>query len=263
MHADLNLTSHTDLKPDGFEDWLAPLYRCAQEHQTAGTVAGLWYAAREYSFLGTYRDSPQRLKECCSKLRAKFDHVSCSASDAQKYLDCVKANMELEQFEQTGIEGYAGAVLAGQERKQSLASAALKRQRKKRKFLAGCAAFAILLVLCSALYVFACLQPSLRKKAAALEAERDYEGAMDVYSMLLIGPWSKQADEKMLQMKTQLGDRYVEEGSYEQALALFQELDDEEGIKKAQAGMGGSFKEQGRFEEALQQFTDYGFTLPE
>ena len=246
------------MNTDHLEDWLSPLYNCAREHQQSGTVTGLWYAAREYYFLGTYMDSPRRLDECCRELQAGFDDTVGKALEAADYYTSVKSNMELDQFAQTGIEGYAKAAAEALERKRRLAASEQKKQRRKHHILAGCAAAVVIILLCSAFYVFGYLQPALREQAAQLEAGEDYEGALAVYIRLLAGPWSKQADEKMKQMKERIGSRQLDEGQFEEAIALFQELDDEENVLKARTALGVSLREKGQFEEALAQFDQTG-----
>ena len=243
-----------DLRAGSSEDWLAPLYSCARKHQQSDTVSGLWYAAREYYFLETYRDSPERLDECCQELQSRFDDTSGRALGAKDYLSSLKACGELEQFEQTGIGGYEKTASESRERKQLLALAQQKKTRRKQHALAGFAAAVVILIVCCGAYVFGYLQPAIWKQAVKQEAEEDYEGALYSYSRLLIGPWSKQADTKMIQMKEQLGARYLEEGRYDQALALFQELGDEKGIQKVHFARGEALREEGLFEEAVEQF---------
>ena len=244
------------MREDRFKDWRKPLYECAREHQLSNTVDGLRFAIREYSFLGTYRDSKQQLHICTDDLRSWFLRAKQNVLDAPDYYSIIRACKEIALFEDAGMEEYAGIKKTAREKKQAFALKEQKSQRRKKRVLAGILASAAILTGCFLLYCVKIVQPRMREQAVTMESEGDYKGALEIYRKLLWspGPIAAEAGEKIPEIRTKAAYCDIEEGSYAQAVDALTELGDAEGISRARIAWGKELREQGLYEEALAQF---------
>ncbi|MBR2259315.1 MAG: hypothetical protein IJ899_18680 [Blautia sp.] len=241
-----------------FEDWKEPLYACAMKHKNAGTIQGLWLAAMEFSFLGSYRDCEEMLRSSLGNLETGFEQLKTKALETDDFYTSVKANLELEQCKQAGMAGCAEIKAQAEKRKSILFEKIRKRQRRIRLALAGCLAAVILALTGASVHILKVVQPHTWEQAAGMEENREYEPALNLYRKLLIGPYGEAADEKISYLKEQIGYRMIEEGKFEEAVTHFTVLEDREGIRQARLAWGESLREEGKYEEALEMFEILG-----
>ena len=245
------IKDRTTDRQNPFANWKAPLYDSARSHLKEGTVSGLWHAAMELSFLGSYMDCSHLLRSCLDELDSRFEKTKKKVLQAPDYYSFLKEADGLKEFEQTGISGYEQAASLAKERKQFLYKEAQRKARNSRLLLAGCLAAAVLVIFGAFFYMLRVVQPRMREHALALEEDKDYTGAVEIYRKLLLGSYAKEANEKIPYLKKQFGYQQIEQGNYEQALYTFEAEEDEDGKEEVRYSWGEALFHAGELEEAI------------
>ena len=229
-------------------DWREPLYQCAMSHRCSQTLDGLHSAILEFTFLGNYRNSAECL-ELCRTEAERLQKKRIEEITGTK--DLVEAACLLDALKQTRD-------LPGKEKALETAAAYFQMLvgREKRKYLAGRTAVAALLAGLLFLAVFSGIrffkvdQPQKWQQVRELTDQEDYEGALALCRKLMPGKYAEKAEAYIPQLKRLEGYQKLEEGEYEQAVALLSEVSDEDGLKSARLAWGDALAARGKQQEA-------------
>ncbi|MBR0397122.1 MAG: hypothetical protein IJI10_02530 [Eubacterium sp.] len=204
-----------------YTDWREPLYEYANEQLKQGTVLSLKEARNTFLFLGGYLDSEELSGRCAEKLRQLQDAPAA---------DIGRVNGKPPDRKRTA-----------QGRLYTLKTA-------RAWLLAGI--FAAVL----AAAVFLGWQKQVLDQARMHEAGGAYAEALGCYWKLLAGPFYREASEKIPELQNAYADSLLAEQQFQQAVDIYTELEDTDGVKRAHNAWGEYFVEKENYSEAVGQF---------
>ena len=204
-----------------YTDWQEPLYEYAKQQMEKETVSALKEARDTFSFLGAYRDSAALRSRCTEKLRQLEEERSAERGDARGQM-------------------------------HSAVRKAKGRPAVRKTFRVCLAAGICSAALAAA--VFLGWQKHVLNQARMYEKSGAYDASLENYWKLLIGPFSREAAEKIPELQRAYGYSLLANRQFQQAVDLFEELEDSDGVKEAHNAWGEFLAEEGSYAEAVDQF---------
>ena len=131
-----------------------------------------------------------------------------------------------------------------------------KARRKKIIFTAVCAA-AAMVVFVSVLYLiffYTVKAPQQWEEACELEESGDYEGALDRFSNLKTYAQRENAKERIERLKPLAAGQYLQNREYEEALALYREIEDEDGVNRTYEAWGDQLLTEEQYGDASEKY---------
>ncbi|MBQ1310856.1 MAG: hypothetical protein IIY55_03325 [Blautia sp.] len=235
-----------------FSDWREPLYQSALKHQKLHTIQGTCAAAREFAFLGEYRDAAEQLKAVLSAAQEMYDRLWKQNQPGRRWrrdpadVLCAMRGMELlAEVVETGEEP-----ARIREEYEKYKSSLKKRNHRKEIMRRAAALIAVLLAAGSLLYTHFVMLPGLWQQAQELAEEGDYRDAIDIARKLIKSRDWRKAEEWLPELKKEGAARLIAESDYSGAAELYKELGDDEKLSRTQIAWGEDLMSRGAYEEA-------------
>ena len=221
-------------------DWRELLYLTALSHMQKGPGQRLDLAIREFSFLSSYRDSRELMDSC----RQEYDVLVRKALHTRNTHTALKYARILQFYTDQDLAP------ALKERRDKLQKNSLFRRKLKKGIAAGMAVLLAAAIAVFFIWLFSSHHPALLAETQTLIQEQDYEGALDNCRHLLTGPYAQEAEKLIPLLYHSLGIQKREAKEYEQAVAAFQAIEEEEELQTTHLLWAQDLAEQGFWEDA-------------